>query len=77
MDELVLCCCSLFSTPFQHHIKMKDKIKLIGKFEGYEVKFSIEPDTPLDEMLKYLEAFLKGIGYQFGNLNWTFEESEN
>lgn len=56
---------------------MKDKIKLIGKFEGYEVKFSIEPDTPLDEMVKYLETFLKGIGYQFGNLNWTFEESEN
>jgi hypothetical protein len=74
MDELVLCCGSLFSTAFQHHIKMNDKIKLIGKFEGYEVKFSIDPNTTMDEMMKYLEAFLKGIGYQFGNLNWTLED---
>ncbi len=53
---------------------MNDKIKLIGKFEGYEVKFSIKPETTMDEMMKYLEAFLKGIGYQFGSLKWTQEE---
>jgi hypothetical protein len=28
----------------------------------------------MDEMMKYLEAFLKGIGYQFGSLKWTQEE---
>jgi hypothetical protein len=53
---------------------MQDEIKLIGKYDNVEIKFSINPHITMDEMVQKLELFLKAIGFQFGSLKWNPEE---
>lgn len=50
---------------------MQDEIKLIGKYDNVEIKFSINPHITMDEMVHKLELFLKSVGFQFESLDWT------
>lgn len=55
---------------------MQDEIKLIGKYDNVEIKFSINPHITMDEMVQKLELFLKAVGFQFGSLEWNPEEQK-
>ncbi len=55
---------------------MQDEIKLIGKYDDVQIKFSINPHITMDEMVQKLELFLKAVGFQFGSLKWTATEED-
>jgi hypothetical protein len=55
---------------------MQDEIKLIGKYDNVEIKFSINPHITMDEMVQKLELFLKSVGFQFESLDWTPNEEK-
>jgi hypothetical protein len=50
---------------------MEEYIKLICKQGNSEIEFTINPEITLDEMVDNMECFLKAIGYQFKNLDYT------
>jgi hypothetical protein len=50
---------------------MEEYIKLICKQGNSEIEFTINPEITLDEMMDNMECFLKAIGYQFKNLDYT------
>jgi len=52
------------------------KIKLICNQGDSKIKFEIDPQITLDEMVENLECFLKAIGYQFDSLEWSKTERE-
>jgi len=50
---------------------MEEYIKLICIQGNSEIEFTINPEITLDEMVDNVECFLKAIGYQFKNLDYT------
>jgi hypothetical protein len=50
---------------------MQDEIKLIGKYDNVQIKFSINPHITMDEMIEKMELFLKSVGFQFDSLEWN------
>lgn len=51
---------------------MEEKyIKLISQYGKQKIKFTLDPDIDLPEMVSNLECFLKAIGYQFESLEFT------
>lgn len=48
--------------------------KLISQYGNQKIEFTLDPDIDLYDMVSTLECFLKGIGYQFENLEFTQKE---